>query len=459
LILILAACGPSRRGSEADHAAELARIAQEYAQDGELDRARVQLQGIDVANPTQWLIYQVETQIGAAPDTDVTLAMARLALAMGLQSRPIVDYGLAQGLIVEEAAEAPAGDVTSGTGAAGEPAAAVASVAEAAPPVAAPVAEVVAEVEATAAPATEVVTPSVAAEVPTATVAPTATSIPKALAQASSSMNARSGPGTAYTVVGAINAGEQVEITGKNPQGDWWQVLLPSGQPAWLYGALVQTSGDTAAVAVAADIPEPPPTPVPAPVAEAPPAEAPAAEAPAAEQPAAEAPPTEAPPAEAPPAEAPAPAPAGPDFVMIEKRLWDVWENGGSTNGGSVTCGEKRELRVHVLDAGGNPLNGVAVQAEYGAKEIFVTGAQGKGDGVVEFILGRGQDVKVIRDTDGRDVTSDVARGMSTEPAAIPYETLIGAQYCDDDADCKAFVDMPGCWGHYSWTVKFQRTY
>ena len=48
---------------------------------------------------------------------------------------------------------------------------------------------------------------------------------------------------------------------------------------------------------------------------------------------------------------------------------------------------------------------------------------------------------------------------MSTEPAAIPYETLIAGQYCSDDASCKAFVDMPGCWGHYSWTVTFQRKY
>jgi hypothetical protein len=255
-------------------------------------------------------------------------------------------------------------------------------------------------------------------------------------------MNVRGGPGTAYPVVGAINAGEAVEIVGKNPQADWWQVVLPGGQQGWVYGPLVSTSGDTAAVAVAADIPEPPPTP--APVVEAPPTPAAPAEQPTA---AAEQPPT-------------APAPAdGPDFVLVEKRLWDVWENGGSVNSGSVVCGEKRELHVIVMDANGNPLNGVAVQAEYGAKETFVTGAQGKGEGQVEFVLGRGQDVRVIRDTDGREVSSDVARGMSTEPAAIPYETLIGAQYCENDADCAEFVDLPGCWGHYSWTVKFKRSY
>ena len=99
---------------------------------------------------------------------------------------------------------------------------------------------------------------------------------------------------------------------------------------------------------------------------------------------------------------------------MVEKRLWDVYENGGSLSGPTVICGEKRQLVVSVLDANGSLINGVAVQEEFGAKEIQVTGAQGKGDGTAEFILGRGQDVKVVRDADGRDVTSDVARGMVT---------------------------------------------
>ncbi|OUC05377.1 hypothetical protein RY27_27660, partial [Litorilinea aerophila] len=158
--------------------------------------------------------------------------------------------------------------------------------------------------------------------------------------------------------------------------------------------------------------------------------------------------------------EAPAPAPAdGPDFRVVEKRLWDVYENGGRLDGPSVVCGEKRQLVVNVIDANGNRLNGVAVQVLYGAQEIYVTGAQGKGDGVVEFVLGAGQDVRVIRDVDGREVSSEVARGLTTRPAEIPYEYLIQGRYCTDDASCKTFVDAPGCYGHYSWTVTFQRSY
>jgi uncharacterized protein YraI len=279
---------------------------------------------------------------------------------------------------------------------------------------------------------------------------PTAVTVSKPMAQASNAMNVRGGPGTAYSVVGAINSGEQVEIIGKNPQADWWQVLLANGIQGWVYGPLVQTAGDTSAIAVAANIPEPPPTPTPAPVAAAP-TTAPAP---------AEQPPAEQPPAETPqPEQPPAPAPDGPDFVVVEKRLWDVYENGGSTNAGSVTCGEKRELHVNVLDASGNRINGVAVQAIYGAQETYVTGTQGKGEGQVEFVLGRGQGVKVLRDADGREVSSETVDGLTTEPANIPYETLIGARYCDDEADCKAFVDLPGCWGHYSWTVTFKRKY
>lgn len=263
---------------------------------------------------------------------------------------------------------------------------------------------------------------------------PTAISVPRAVA--STSMNVRSGPGTAYPIVQAMGSGEDAEIVAKNAQSDWWQVKLDAEQLGWVYGRLVETSGDLVNVAVAADIPAPPPTATPAPVVETPPEE------------------------ELPPAnDEPPPANDGPDFVVIEKRLWDVYENGGSLSGPTVTCGEKRQLVVNVVDANGSRINGVAVQEEFGAKEIQVTGAQGKGDGLAEFILGRGQDVKVVRDSDGREVTSESARGMVTEPAGIPYELLMAGQFCTDDASCKSFVDAPGCWGHYSWTVTFQRKY
>jgi hypothetical protein len=112
---------------------------------------------------------------------------------------------------------------------------------------------------------------------------------------------------------------------------------------------------------------------------------------------------------------------------------------------------------VEVLDAGGGPINGVEIQAQLGAREIEVSGE--KGPGVAEFVLGGGQEVKVVRDADGREATSDVAYGLTTKPWEIPYEYLIAGRFCTDDASCKSFVDAPGCYGHYSWTVTFQRNY
>lgn len=461
LLPLLAACGPQRRAGESDLTAQTVRIAQAYEQDGDLNRARVQLQALDAANPTQWLIYLAEARVHEQPGQAETNALVWLAMALGLQSRPLVDYAGQNNLLVNAppptletaaqagsaaislapATETPAAPPTPAVDPAGSAAVTTSTVTTSA---------VTTTVGAGASMTVSQGVSETAPAVPEPAALPTATTVTKPMAQASNTMNVRGGPGTAYPVVGAINAGDQVEIVGKNPQADWWQVLLANGTQGWVYGPLVQTAGDTTAIAVAANIPEPPPTPTPAPVAAAP-TTAPAP---------AEQPPAEQPPAETPqPEQPPAPAPDGPDFVAVEKRLWDVYENGGSTNGGSVTCGEKRELHVNVLDAAGNRINGVAVQAIYGAQEVYVTGAQGKGDGQVEFVLGRGQGVKVIRDADGREVTSETVDGLSTEPANIPYETLIGARYCDDEADCKAFVDLPGCWGHYSWTVTFKRKY
>jgi hypothetical protein len=232
--------------------------------------------------------------------------------------------------------------------------------------------------------------------------------------------NVRAGPGTNYAVVGSAPAGTTVRIAGANKAGDWYH--LTNGR--WIAAFLVDLNG---AGLSTAPLPMVAPTPAPAHVA---------------------------------PAPAPATPRAGGDgnrFVLIERRLWDVYENGGWLDGESVHCGDGRELVVNVLDANGSRLNGVAVQVAYGAREIEVTGAQGKGDGVAEFVLGGGQDVRVIRDTDGAPATSDVATGLSTNPNGINHSDLIAARYCQDDESCRRFVAAYGCGGHFSWTVTFQR--
>lgn len=129
---------------------------------------------------------------------------------------------------------------------------------------------------------------------PTPTIeAPTPTPIPKVVVSAASA-NARSGPGTDYALVGAVNQGQGFDVIGKNADGTWWQFCCVNGQQAWIFGDLVSVE-NAASVPVAQNIPA-------APVAQAPqPTQPPAA-------------PVEQPPAEQPPAEQPAntPEPAPP---------------------------------------------------------------------------------------------------------------------------------------------------
>lgn len=450
-LLLLAACGPEQATSDrSEMAAETQRIAQEYASSQNLEQARTQLADLDVANVNQWLLYVTENSIAESADPNVVTSLIRLSNDMGLQSAAIVEYATQNnlleslGLSAQAAVDSAASSVESGENAAEE-----APVVNAAP-VATPASEETTEESSESAQDAPAAEPTlrVIDIAPVNTPEPTATEAVVAPSlTASNGMNVRGGPGLTYNIVGAMQAGETADIIGKNPQGDWWQITLATGQQGWVYSPLVTTNGDVSAVAVAADIPTPPPAPTAAPE--------PVVEEPAPAEVAAE--PAE---PEAPAAEEAPPAPAGPDFVMVERRLWGAEENGGRMDGPSVVCGEKRQLVVHVLDAAGAPLNGVSVQVLYGNKEIEVTGAQGKGDGIAEFILGDGQDVTVIRDTDGRDVSSDVARNLTTKPYAIDFNDLIQAGYCTDADSCqKNVVDVYACGGHYSWTVKFQRSY
>jgi uncharacterized protein YraI len=438
--MLLSACGPAPSGpDETALNSELQRIAQDYAGGGSLEQARAAVDGLSVANPRQWLAVKAEEAVAAGPG-DGTAAIVELAIGLKAASGVVLQFAVQNGLVDPTPTPAPLARTTPLAIDAAAPAA----------PTAAPVAAGTATT--TTLPAADVITATseaaVALSLPTATPAPVVaeaadTTATGPVAVADGLINVRSGPGTEYELVGALQPAVAVGIVARSPAGDWWEVELADGQSGWVLGQLVQTSGDTAAIAIAADIPAPPPTSTPAPAQ--------------ASEPAAVA-------TEASIAEATATAvPEGPDFRLIEKRLWEVYENGGALDGPTVTCGAKRELIVVVLDAAGQRINGVTVQALLGAKESFVTGAQGKGDGQVEFVLGGGQDVTITRDSDGREVTADVAPGLTTDPRAIPFESLIAGGYCADTASCDAWVNNPyqppPCLGHYSWTVTYQRKY
>ncbi len=412
LLLFFAGCGPSDSGAtSSDLGAATQRIAQEFQTNGDLAGAKAALAGLDVPNANQLLILTAETAISAG-DMDNADALTRLSLALGLSSSNIQRYAQARGLLPTQSQ--PAGQTTR----AEQPAAVQ--------PTATPAVVVVAENP------TATFTPEAAAATATpeadgATAEPaTATPVTDPEVRTDSAMNVRGGPGTNYAVVGALNAGDVARITGKNATGDWWQISFAGGTTGWVYSPLVTTSGDTSAVAVA-QAPAPPPTTI-APTA-----------------------------APAQPTNTPAPAPSGVDFRLVERRIWGVEENGGRMVGDSVNCGDKQELHVIVLDAGGSRLNGVTVRGVY-RNEFHVTG--GKGPGLAQYDMNvDGDDIVVARDVDGRDVTSDQAKGLTAKTYNISHGDLMAGGFCRDAAGCDSFIATNGCFGHFSWTVTFQRTY
>lgn len=133
-------------------------------------------------------------------------------------------------------------------------------------------------------------------------------------------VNIRSGPGTNYQVVGALNANAPVQVLGRNQDASWWQIEITDGSTGWVASSVVSTSNTDSV-----------------PVAEAPPP--PVAPAAVAVQPAADAPP---------------PAPEKPKY-QYEPTGWYDDGNAGLTR-----------FLGDIKDVNGNPVNGVFVQAKCG---------------------------------------------------------------------------------------------
>lgn len=131
-------------------------------------------------------------------------------------------------------------------------------------------------------------------------------------------INIRSGPGTNYPVIGALSPGEALPVIGRNSQGTWWQVRLAGGQAGWVAGSVVEAR-DVEGVPIA-QAPAPPPAPTP----------------------------TSAPPTPTRPAH------------QYEPTGWYAAENRGLTRFlGTIT------------DSEGNPVNGVAVEAQCGTYRVI----------------------------------------------------------------------------------------
>jgi uncharacterized protein YgiM (DUF1202 family) len=96
--------------------------------------------------------------------------------------------------------------------------------------------------------ATHTATPT---STPTAT--PTATATPTLLAPgdtglfgvitANQTVNVRSGPGTAFGVIGTLEPGERVRVFGPNGDGTWIEVELNPGRTGWVAEFLIRVEG------------------------------------------------------------------------------------------------------------------------------------------------------------------------------------------------------------------------
>ena len=127
--------------------------------------------------------------------------------------------------------------------------------------------------------------------------------------------------------------------------------------------------------------------------------------------------------------------------------MYSIDENGG--------CAGLHHIFIIVVDAAGNPLDGVTV---YGieTQEYHVTGE--KGPGKTEIVLwSRGDQVRVVSDGEG-ERSSELSRVLDTREWNIPIQDLIWGGYCSNEADCTTKINQNTmCNFHHSWEVVFQR--
>jgi Tol biopolymer transport system component len=82
-----------------------------------------------------------------------------------------------------------------------------------------------------------------------------------------SALNVRTGPGTAYPIVGGLSLGDSMEVVGKNAAGDWLQIAYPANSEGrgWIAAAYADLTGSLGAVPEVSVPSPPPPTPTPMP--------------------------------------------------------------------------------------------------------------------------------------------------------------------------------------------------
>ena len=408
---VLSGCGSRSNPSTQPQTAEqrnaaIVAIAQQFGATQDLEAAQVALAPLSLPNPGQSVLALAEAYIAEGQDTRTTVELIALAKALGPISRMAEDF------LTREGANS------------GVPAAV--AMAPTATPMPAPTD--------TPLPPTETPTLEPTATptgTPESTATPTETPVSQPQASTTSPINVRSGPGTVYPVVGQLQPGQPVDILGRNADRTWWQVLLLNGNEGWVAASVVDVAGPVDGVAVAANIP-PAPTQAPQPTAAPQPTTAPAAQ------------PTQ------PPAQ-----PTG-GYALAGFRLRPVGSDAQRCDGGD------HNIFVTVVDAGGNPIDGVRVREIY-TGDVKVTGAQGKGPGRAEWDIYRGGGGVVQVVDENNNPLSPQTPGMSADWP--PIDLMYAAGYCN----CKPHPDIESCRadlesktyffavGHYVYEVTFQR--
>jgi len=99
--------------------------------------------------------------------------------------------------------------------------------------------------------------------IPTSTFTPTATPVPQPKAVVTSeALNLRAGPGTVYPKVGSLRKGDKLDVTARNPAGDWLKVVASNGTKGWVFAQAVKLNVSLSVIPVSVKIP-PTPTPLP----------------------------------------------------------------------------------------------------------------------------------------------------------------------------------------------------
>ena len=71
----------------------------------------------------------------------------------------------------------------------------------------------------------------------------------------SAQVNVRTGPGTAFAIVGTVEQDDRFDISGRNAAGDWLEFCCVNGQRGWIYAQLLNVSQETTSLPLAQDIP------------------------------------------------------------------------------------------------------------------------------------------------------------------------------------------------------------